>query len=51
VTIYARCGGTFNNHFTANLAQNLRVKKIANRLRFDRIMATSLGSRLLAHPL
>jgi len=39
-------------HFTANLLKNLAVKKIEDRLRFDRIMAMSLGLGVsfLAHP-
>jgi len=42
VTTYARCGGTFNNHFTANLERNLTAKNIENRLRFDRVIAMHL---------
>jgi len=42
---YARCGGIFNIRFTANLPWNLSVKKIVNRLRFDRIMVMSLWPR------
>ena len=34
--------GFFNKLFTANLSRNLPVKKMGTRLRFDRIMATSL---------
>jgi len=41
----ARCGGMFNIILTANLPRNLPVKKIANRLRFDRIMVMSLWPR------
>jgi len=39
-------------NFTANLLKNLAVKKIEDRLRFDRIMAMSLGLGVsfLAHP-
>ena len=29
-------------HLTANLPRNISVKKFVNRLRFDRIMVTSL---------
>jgi len=29
----ARCGGIFNNHFTANLPRNLPVKKILKKFR------------------
>jgi len=42
--------GIFNMHLTANFPRNLPVKKIANRLRFDRIMVMSLWPRFLAHP-
>ena len=41
VATYARCGEMFNMHLTANLLWNLLVKKIVNRLRFDRIMVMS----------
>ena len=47
---YARCGGIFNTHLTANFLKNLPVKKCVNRLRFDRIMVISLWPRFLAHP-
>jgi len=50
VATYAKCGGIFNMHLTANLLRNLSVKKIVNTLRFDRIMVMSLWPRLLAHP-
>jgi len=43
-------GGIFNNQFTANLPRNLPVKKMKNRYRFDRIMAMSLWTHCLAHP-
>ena len=46
----ARCGRIFNMHLTATLPGNLPVKKTVNRLRFDRIMVTSLWPRFLAHP-
>ena len=39
VATYARCGGIFNMHLTANLP---RMKKIINRLKFYRIMVMSL---------
>jgi len=45
VAAYARCGGIFNMHLTANLPRNLPVKKLVNRLRFDRIMVMSLWPR------
>jgi len=35
--------------FSANLPGNLLVKKLVNRLRYDRIMAVSLWSHFLAH--
>jgi len=38
VATYARCGGMFNIHLTANLLRNHPVKKIVNRLRFEIIM-------------
>jgi len=51
VAAYARCGGVFNIHLTANLPSNLPMKKkFLNRLRFDRIMVMSLWPRFLAHP-
>ena len=50
VATYARCGGTYNSHLTANLLRNLPVKKI-NRLTFDKIMAMSLWPAFLAHPI
>ena len=31
VATYARCGGIFDVHLTANLPRNLPVKKILNR--------------------
>jgi len=46
----ARSGRIFNNRFTANLPRNLPMKEVVNRLRFDRIMATSLWPYFLAHP-
>jgi len=42
VATYARCGGIFYIHLTATLLRKLPVKKIVNRLRFDRIMVMSL---------
>jgi len=50
VATYARYGGIFNIHLTANLSRNLPLKKFVNRLRFDRIMVMSLWPRFLAHP-
>jgi len=50
VATYARNDRIFNDLFTANLLQNLPVKKIVNRLRFYRIMAMSLWPYFLAHP-
>ena len=46
----ARSGRIFNNRFTANLPRNLPMKEVVNRLRFDRIMATSLEVSFFAHP-
>jgi len=37
-----KCDVIFNNHFTANLLQNVPVKKIENQLRFDKIVAMNL---------
>jgi len=45
VATYARCGGIFNIHLTANLPRNLSVKKFLNRSRTDRIMVMSLWPR------
>jgi len=42
VATYARCGGIFSRHLTANLPGNLPVQTYLNRLRFDRIMVMSL---------
>jgi len=42
VATYTRCGGIFNNDFTAKLSRNLLVIKVENRLIFDRIMAVIL---------
>jgi len=50
VATYATSGGVFSNQFTANLSRNLPDKNSVNRLKFDRIMATSLWPRFLAHP-
>ena len=45
VATYARCGGIFNIHSTANLLRNFTEKKFINRLRFDRNMVISLWRR------
>jgi len=50
VVTYARCGWMFDIHLTANLLRNLPVKKIVNRLRFDRIMVMSLWPNFFAPP-
>jgi len=42
VATYARCGGIFDIHLTANLQRNLPVKNFFNQLRIDRIMVMSL---------
>ena len=51
VATYARCIGIFNTQLTANLPRNLPGKKLLNRIKFDRIMVTSLWPRFLAHPI
>ena len=50
VATYARCGGIFDIHLTANLPRNLPLKIFLNRLRIDRIMVMSPWLRFLAHP-
>jgi len=50
VATLARCGGIFNIHLTANLLRNLPVKKIVNRLRFDRIVVMNLWPRFFGPP-
>jgi len=45
VATYARRGGIFNIHLTANLPGNLPIRNFFNRLRFDRIMVMSLCPR------
>jgi len=49
VAIYDRGGGIYNNVFIANFLENLPVKKIKNRLRFDRVSAKRLVSSFLGH--
>jgi len=50
VVTYARSAEIINNQFTLNLPRNLPVIFL-HRLRFDRIIATSLWPhRFLAHP-
>ena len=49
VATYARISGILNNQFTANVPGNLPLKKIANRLRFGRIMAMRCGLTFLSH--
>jgi len=44
---YARI---FNNGFAANLPKNLPAKSLVNRLKFDQIMAMSVGVSFFAHP-
>ena len=53
VATYAMCGRIFNIHLTTNLPRNLPVNFFLNRLRFDRIVTTSLwrrGPTFLAYP-
>ena len=50
VATYARCGGIYDIHFTANLPRNLPAKNFLNRLRFDRIIVMSLWSRVFGPP-
>ena len=50
VATYARYGGIFYIHLTANLQRNLPVIFFKNRLRIDRITVMSLWPRFLAHP-
>jgi len=50
VATYARCGGIFNIHLTANLPRNLPVKNLLNRLRFDRSTVMSLWPRFFGPP-
>ena len=47
VATYTRNGGILNTHLTTNLQGNLLVK-FFNRLRFDRIMVTSLWPTFFA---
>ena len=50
VATYLRCGGGFYSKINTGLLPSLPVKKIKSRLIFDRIVAMSLGYRLLVHP-
>jgi len=50
VAIYVRSGWIFNNQFTANLPRNLTAINFVNRLRFDRIMSTSLWPHFFGLP-
>jgi len=46
-----RCGEIFNNHFTANLLQNLAVKEFWTSIKiWQIIMAMSLIRIFLTHP-
>jgi len=50
VATYARSGGIFNNQLTAKITkESSSEKNFVNRLRFDRIMATSLWPHFLGH--
>jgi len=46
VATFLRCGGTFNNHFAANLLTTLPVKEknFENQFRLDRVTTMSLVS-------
>jgi len=50
VATYARCGGNFGIHLTANLLGIFQWKKFLNRIRFDRTMATSPWLRFFGPP-
>jgi len=50
VETYARCGGIFDIHLTANLPRNLPVNYFLNRLRIDRIMVMSPCPRFFDPP-
>ena len=50
VATYARCGGIFNIHLTANLLRNLALNFFLNRLRLDRSMVMSLWPRFFGPP-
>jgi len=50
VATYEKSGGIRNNRLTANLPRNVSVKKIENRLRFDKIMAVSLWLHFFDSP-
>ena len=47
VATYARCGGIFNIHSTANLLRNLPINFFKS---VDRIIVMSLWPHFLAHP-
>jgi len=47
--MHIRCGETFNNHFAANLLQNLPVKKCEKQLRTGGVKVTRLVSPFLVH--
>ena len=47
---YARCGGIFDVHLTANLPRNLPVKKIVKSVKNWQNVVMSLWPCFLAHP-
>jgi len=49
VATHVRCGGIFNINLTTNLSTNLPVFFL-NRLRFDRIVVTSLWPQFFGPP-
>jgi len=51
VATYARCGGMFNTHSTANLPRNLPVKKICKSVKIGQNYGhESVASFFLARP-
>ena len=46
VATYARCGGIFDNHLTANLPRNLPMKKILKSTRIKQTSKTKICSML-----
>jgi len=50
VAAYARCGGIFNIHLTANLLRNLPVKKILKSVKNWQNYGHESVAPFLAHP-